>query len=172
MYPNRRPGRKSGPAPASARPSFRTVPTSPVPKYRPTIGHVRIFAHGAGYSVLVREPRFEHAWLKLPGGKIEEGETPLEAAQRELKQETGIELPLFAFRLLLRRQRHWSDKDHGHCLVEACVPKRLIKPLIGNTIICVHEDEKLEVTARREIDINWERELLQEHNDMLQEFWK
>lgn len=34
--------------------------------------------------------------LNFPGGKVEQGEEHLQAAQRELKEETGLDLPLKA----------------------------------------------------------------------------
>lgn len=40
--------------------------------------------------VLKNKPDFLKGVLNLPGGKLEEGESSLEAAARELKEETGI----------------------------------------------------------------------------------
>lgn len=41
--------------------------------------------------VLKDRPDWQKGKLNLPGGKIEDGETPLEAAVRELKEETGYD---------------------------------------------------------------------------------
>jgi 8-oxo-dGTP diphosphatase len=41
--------------------------------------------------VLKDKPAWQVGLLNLPGGKIENGETPVEAATRELKEETGYE---------------------------------------------------------------------------------
>ena len=49
---------------------------------------VAIYAR-RGKQVLVIEHRRLKTWLPI-GGELEEGETPLEAAQRELLEETGI----------------------------------------------------------------------------------
>jgi len=50
---------------------------------------VAIFCRNSGEILLVRHKRLD-LWLPV-GGEIEPGETPLEAARRELREETGLE---------------------------------------------------------------------------------
>lgn len=58
--------------------------------------------HSAGavlYTVVIGEPRYvlvteRSGYASLPKGHLEEGETPAQAALREIREETGISAPL------------------------------------------------------------------------------
>jgi len=50
-----------------------------------------ILVNKEGEYLIVKKPRKNHAW-QFPQGGVEDGETLLEGAQRELKEECGAEL--------------------------------------------------------------------------------
>jgi len=68
--------------------------------------HSTVICLQAGKVLLVRKEAPE--W-SLPGGKIDPGETQLDAARRELQEETSLELtdPQFLGHHVLQSEEHW-----------------------------------------------------------------
>jgi ADP-ribose pyrophosphatase YjhB (NUDIX family) len=56
-------------------------------------GAIVLARHGELYVVLVRRARPPRvgAWT-IPGGRLEQGETPADAARRETREETGLDV--------------------------------------------------------------------------------
>jgi len=64
-----------------------------VPRIKPLHG-VLLVLRQRGHLVLIRRTKEPYkGLLALPGGKLERGETPLEAARREMREETGLRKP-------------------------------------------------------------------------------
>lgn len=65
-----------------------------------------------------------------PGGRIEEGETPQQAAQRELREEIGVDIEVGPLvlrcraRFVYRGQRY--DQDEWHFVAHADRPDKLV----------------------------------------------
>lgn len=54
-----------------------------------------LFNHDLTEVVLIRKnrPKWQAGFFNLPGGKVEPGESAVEAIQREIEEETGINTP-------------------------------------------------------------------------------
>lgn len=74
-----------------------------------------VIADGEGRFLTVRQRGgpFKGAWL-LPGGGLEEGESPEEAARREVREETGLEI--LSLRHIRRYEVHFLEGEgyFGH----------------------------------------------------------
>jgi 8-oxo-dGTP diphosphatase len=76
---------------------------------------------GWGYKVLSikrgKEP-FKGMWAN-PGGNIDEGEKPIDAAVRELEEETGLKLPKENFEYVGAFDKPWRDPRNKNCVSHA-----------------------------------------------------
>jgi 8-oxo-dGTP pyrophosphatase MutT (NUDIX family) len=82
----------------------------------------------AGEVLMIREPAIPSGEmvLELPGGKIDEGESPAEAANRELQEETGYRAEvLFPLGVLKPLSRH-ARWDLHLFLARNLMPSRLV----------------------------------------------
>lgn len=59
---------------------------------KPRVAAGALFFDDQGYALLVK-PTYKDGW-DIPGGYVEPGETPVEACQREVKEELGLEISL------------------------------------------------------------------------------
>jgi len=67
-----------------------------------------VYATDAEGRILVVRPTYTNEWM-LPGGRVERGETPHEAAVREAREETGLDVVLDRLALVdARRARDTS----------------------------------------------------------------
>lgn len=76
---------------------YTEPPTEFAPKVEVAASYIRV---GRKLLFMERAGNDESGFWGVPGGKIEADEHPLKGAQRELLEETGIDLPLAAFRVL------------------------------------------------------------------------
>lgn len=64
-----------------------------------------------GQFVLARKDIYPEGIYRMLGGGIDQGETPLQAAQRELAEETGIQLPAEQFKMLLTASANLNSPE-------------------------------------------------------------
>jgi 8-oxo-dGTP pyrophosphatase MutT (NUDIX family) len=106
--------------------------------------------------------------LALPKGHVDPGETPLQAAAREVREETGVEVEHLAE---LGEVRYWYSRDHRR--VPKMVAFHLFRYLSGDT--ADHDGEVEEVRrlpieqAASALTYSGEREMVQRALALLRE---
>jgi len=68
-------------------------------KERPLATVGALLHDGGGKVLMIRTHKWGHRW-GIPGGKIERGETAVEALRREMREETGVEIDEIRFAMV------------------------------------------------------------------------
>ena len=95
--------------------------------------------------LMVRHVHDDRDYWTFPGGGIEEGETVLEAAKREVLEETGIHVdPIDLIHSFI------SDGNESHCVLMT-TPQELEVPSLGND----PEEAHLPADTKMLRDVAW-----------------
>lgn len=86
----------------------------PSPNFKPKIEVAALFIEHENRILLLhrQETKSQGNLWGIPGGKLDKGETPLQAVLREIKEETGYDFSKQAVENLEAVYIEYNDKDH------------------------------------------------------------
>jgi ADP-ribose pyrophosphatase YjhB (NUDIX family) len=103
------------------------------------------------HGKILMEKRSDCGWWGLPGGRVEVGESIRAAAERELREEAGLQIRVTRLLGIYSgpEERIITYPDNGDVIhkIDAVVVARVV----SGTIVLSHESERMEFRARGEI---------------------
>lgn len=86
-------------------------PGGPEARREPGLTVAGLLVNAAGQVLLVRDPEEAHTW-GIPTGRIQRGETPVQALRRQLKQATNLEVSQVEF-VFVPEPLGWAEPQLG-----------------------------------------------------------
>ena len=138
---------------------------------KPNNGSVLVSIRCGDKIILIRQPQKRPPILwKLPGGKIEDGETPQQAAIREVAEEAEIDLRGQVFTKPKEFPMNGPAGPYIQYAFEVVVPDHLIEKHIGKVVEVVDDEgQKLESTSFKMSELSKLGDFMPKHARFLAE---
>lgn len=132
-------------------------------------GSVLVALVSEGMIPLVRQPeKRSPIYWKLPGGKIEDGETAEQAAVREILEELGIDISSLDLGKPYEFPQNGHTGPYVQYLFLVAVPREMIAGHIGRVVERIdNESERLESTCFQLSELDRMVDLLPKHRDFI-----